>query len=88
MDQPTTRWEKVSRTTQQKTLPSRVGCSVMSVTHGWSGPLLARSRLTLSGVMLPGLLRFYFVRPVTPRRTARCISSSTWPCPAATPARA
>ena len=33
MDQPTTRREKTSRITQQYTLPSRVGCSVMSVTH-------------------------------------------------------
>ena len=33
IDQPTTRREKVSSTTQQETLPSRVGCSVMSVTQ-------------------------------------------------------
>ena len=31
--QPTTRRENTSSTTQQYTLPSRVGCSVMSVTH-------------------------------------------------------
>jgi hypothetical protein len=29
----TTRREKTSSTTQQDTLPSRVGCSVLSVTH-------------------------------------------------------
>ena len=33
IDQPTTRREKVSKTTAQYTLPSRVGCSVISVTH-------------------------------------------------------
>lgn len=36
IDQPTTRRENVSRTTAQYTLPSKVGCSVMSVTHSWS----------------------------------------------------
>jgi hypothetical protein len=33
MDQPTTRRLKASRTTAQYSLPSRVGCSVISVTH-------------------------------------------------------
>jgi hypothetical protein len=33
IDQPTTRRLKASSTTAQYTLPSRVGCSVMSVTH-------------------------------------------------------
>jgi hypothetical protein len=33
IDQPTTRRENVSKTTAQYTLPSQVGCSVMSVTH-------------------------------------------------------
>ena len=37
MDQPTTRREYASSTTAQYTLPSRVGCSVMSVTHNRSG---------------------------------------------------
>jgi hypothetical protein len=32
IDQPTTRRENVSKTTAQYTLPSRVGCSVISVT--------------------------------------------------------
>lgn len=33
IDQPTTRGEYTSRTTAQYTLPSRVRCSVMSLTH-------------------------------------------------------
>jgi hypothetical protein len=33
IDQPTTRREQASSTTAQYSLPSRVGCSVMSVTH-------------------------------------------------------
>jgi hypothetical protein len=33
IDQPTTLRDQASRTTAQYTLPSRVGCSVMSVTH-------------------------------------------------------
>jgi hypothetical protein len=33
IDQPTTRREWTSSTTAQYTFPSRVGCSVMSVTH-------------------------------------------------------
>jgi hypothetical protein len=33
MDQPTTRRDQISSTTVQYTLPSLVGCSVMSVTH-------------------------------------------------------
>ena len=37
MDQPTIRRENVSITAQQYTLPSRVGCSVMSVTHNSLG---------------------------------------------------
>ena len=36
IDQPTTRRDEASSTTAQYTLPSRVGCSVMSVTHSWS----------------------------------------------------
>jgi hypothetical protein len=36
IDQPTTRRENVSRTTAQYTLPSKVGRSVISVTHNWS----------------------------------------------------
>jgi len=37
IDQPTTRRENVSSTTAPYTLPSRVGCSVMSVTHNSLG---------------------------------------------------
>jgi hypothetical protein len=33
IDHPTTRRDQASRTTAQYTLPSRVGCSVISVTH-------------------------------------------------------
>ena len=33
IDQPTTLRDQASRTTAQYTLPSRVGCSVISVTH-------------------------------------------------------
>ena len=48
MAQPTTRRDHTSRTTQQYTLPSRVGCSVMSVTRSWSGPARRKSRRTRS----------------------------------------
>ena len=37
IDQPTTLRDQASRTTAQYTLPSRVGCSVISVTQSWSG---------------------------------------------------
>jgi hypothetical protein len=43
-DQPTTRRDQASRTTQQYSFPSRVGCSVMSVIHSWLGPLRAKRR--------------------------------------------
>jgi hypothetical protein len=48
IDQPTTRRENTSSTTAQYTLPSRVGCSVMSVTQSRSGSLRAKSRSTRS----------------------------------------
>lgn len=38
MAHPTTRRLKASMTTQQYSLPSWVGCSVMSVTQSWLGP--------------------------------------------------
>ena len=50
IDQPTTRRLKVSSTTAQYTLPSRVGRSVMSVTHTrsgrglWTSPGIAQGR--------------------------------------------
>jgi len=36
IDQPTPLRDQASRTTAQYTLPLRVGCSVISVTHSWS----------------------------------------------------
>jgi hypothetical protein len=48
MDQPTTLRDQASSTTQQYTLPSLVGCSVMSVIHNWFGPSRAKSRFTKS----------------------------------------
>lgn len=47
IDQPTTLRENASRTTQQ-TLPSLVGCSVMSVIHSRFGAVSVNSRLTRS----------------------------------------
>src|SRR4051794_39685497 len=46
MDHPTTRREYVSSTTAQYTLPSRVRCSVVSVTQSWSGSARTNSRST------------------------------------------
>jgi hypothetical protein len=57
IDQPTTRREQASRTTAQYSLPSRVGCSVMSVTHSWSRPARANYRLTKSPAMASGRSR-------------------------------
>ena len=48
MDQPTTRREHASSTTAQYTLPSRVGCSVISVTHNSSVASRANCRPTRS----------------------------------------
>ncbi len=53
IDQPTTRRLHASSTTQQYTLPSRVGCSVMSVTHSWSGSGRAKFRSTRSRAVGP-----------------------------------
>src|SRR5215211_7457904 len=69
IDQPTTRRENTSRTTQQYTLPSRVGCSVMSVTHSWSGAGRSKRRSTRSAaVALFALLRNSFLDPGSPYR--------------------
>ena len=77
MAQPTTRRDQTSSTTQQYTLPSRVGCSVMSVTHSWFGPLRRKSRRTRS-VMVPGrLVRLPRVRAGSAARLARRISRLT-----------
>jgi hypothetical protein len=68
-DQPTTRRENTSRTTQQYTLPSRVGCSVMSVTHNWSGAGRSKRRSTKSAVAAVFLLpRKLFRAPGSPCR--------------------
>lgn len=48
VDQSTTLREKVPSTTAQYTLPSRVGCSVMSVTHNWFGDERVKPQLTRS----------------------------------------
>jgi hypothetical protein len=48
MDHPTIRLEKTSRMAAQYTLPSLVGCSVMSVHHSWSGRSAEKLRCTKS----------------------------------------
>ncbi len=54
--------EKQSRVAQQYTLPSRAGCSVMSVHHSSLGIVAVNHRLTRStGVSTP--IRFGFRRP-------------------------
>src|SRR5215216_5890200 len=69
IDQPTTRRENTSRTTQQYSLPSRMGCSVMSVTHNWSGAGRSKRRSTRSAaVALFALLRKVFRDPGSPCR--------------------
>lgn len=78
IDQPTTRREQASSTTAQYNLPSRVGCSVMSVTHSWLRPARANWRLTRSVAVASGRSpRRNLGRPVTPCRPARRISNST-----------
>ena len=57
IDQPTTRRLNTSSTTAQYTLPSRVGCSVMSVTHSWSGSKRAKLRSTRSTGVSAGRVR-------------------------------
>lgn len=54
--------EKQSRIAQQYTLPSRAGCSVISVHHSSLGPVAVNRRLTRStGVSIP--IRLGFRRP-------------------------
>jgi hypothetical protein len=55
----------------QYTLPSRVGCSVMSVTHSWLGPLRMKSRSTRSVAIWSGLAWRHLGRPVAPASPAR-----------------
>jgi hypothetical protein len=72
IDQPTTRREQASRTTAQYSLPSRVGCSVMSVTQSWSRSARVNCRLTRSLAVASGRSpRRNWGRPVTPCRPAR-----------------
>ena len=67
IDQPTILREYVSKTAAQYTLPSRVRCSVMSVTQSWFGPGRANSRLTSSALMVSGGVYFHLRRPPIPR---------------------
>lgn len=61
-------------TTAQNTLPSRVGCSVMPVTHSRSGWGLAKSQSTRSAAAaILGTLR-NLGGPETPRSPTRRIS--------------
>jgi hypothetical protein len=58
IDQPTTLRLKTSSTTAQQTLPSRVGCSVMSVTQRRSGSsLLNRGSTRSDAVATLGMRR-------------------------------
>lgn len=75
--QPTTRRENASSTTAQYTLPSRVRCSVMSVSHNRFGSVRAKSRFTRSSAVgVFGILR-YFGRPGSPAKPRRRMISST-----------
>src|SRR3954467_5099605 len=56
--------EKQSRMAQQYTLPSRAGCSVMSVHHNSLGLVAVNRRFTRSSGVLT-LIRFGMPRPVT-----------------------
>jgi hypothetical protein len=77
IDQPTTRREKASSTTAQYTLPSRVRCSVMSVSQSRFGSVRAKSRFTRSSAVgVFGTFR-YFGRPGSPAKPKRRITSST-----------
>jgi hypothetical protein len=64
MDQPTTRREYTSRTTEQYSLPSRVACSVMSVIHSWFGPPRANCRSTRSTAVGCTRTRRHLRRPL------------------------
>jgi hypothetical protein len=48
MEYPTSRLDHTSLTAHMYTLPSRVRCSVMSVSHSWFGPVAVKSRWTRS----------------------------------------
>jgi hypothetical protein len=74
MAQPTTLRDQASSTRQQYSLPSRVGCSVMSVTHSWFGPSRRKSRRTRSVTVIRRLIRLprgWAARPASPARRIR-----------------
>jgi len=77
IDQPTTRRLNTSRTTAQYTLPSLVGCSVMSVTQSWSRFSRANCRCTRSSAVATLGTRRYRGRPESPCRPALRIRRST-----------
>jgi hypothetical protein len=77
MDQPTTRREYASSTTAQYTSPSRVGCSVMSVTHNRNGASRENGRPPRSVAVAFGADFRYRGRPEMPRMPAARISRST-----------
>ena len=62
MAHPTTRRECWSKTTQQYSVPSRVLCSVMSVSHKAFGAAAAKFRLTRSSLVATWT-RFRLLRP-------------------------
>ena len=76
IDQPTTRREKTSSTTTQGTLPSRVGCSVISVTHSRSGSSRQNRRSTRSLAVATLGIRRKCGRPDAPAIPARRMSRS------------
>lgn len=78
IDQPTTRRLKTSRTSAQQTLPSRVGCSVMSVSQRRSGSVRANWRSTRSPAVGWFGMRRYFGRPDRPCRPALRINNHTY----------
>jgi hypothetical protein len=79
MDRPTTRRDQASMTTAAYTLPSRVGCSVMSATHSRSGPSGWKRRWTRSSAGTSAGLRRVQprFRRLMPTRLAWRISRST-----------
>ena len=84
---PAARRDHASRTTQQYTLPSRAGYSVISVTCSWFGPVRRKSRRTRSVTVasfLDRLPREDVGRPASPvRRMSRLtvLCPMVMPCP-------
>ncbi len=85
IDQPTTLRLWASSTTPQYTLPSPVGCSVMSVTHRRSGSSRWNCRLTRSVAVAIWGTRRNLGLPENPAMPARRMSSSTAQWPTETP---